>query len=125
MSELKFTEEHEWLRLEDDGAVSIGISHYAQEQLGDVVYVELPTVGETLTVGSEAAVIESVKAAGEIKMPINGEVIAVNESLSDEPELVNADPLGAGWLLKIETDDTHALEQLMDEGAYSDFIKDG
>jgi len=123
MSELKFTEEHEWLKLEDDGAIRIGISQYAQEQLGDVVYVELPGVGDTLTAGSEVAVIESVKAAGEIRMPINGEVIAVNESLSDEPELVNSDPAGAGWFFKIKPDDADDLAQLMDENAYLDFIE--
>ena len=124
MSRLKFTEEHEWLRLEDDGAVTIGITEYAQEQLGDVVYVELPNIGDLLTAGSEAAIIESVKAASEIKAAIGGEVIAVNESLEDEPESVNFDPAGSGWLFKLLPDDANELDELMDEDAYQEFIKD-
>ena len=92
MSRLKFTEDHEWLRLEDDGTVTIGITDYAQDQLGDIVYIELPNKGDILSTGSEAAVIESVKAAGEIKAAIGGEVLAVNAALEDKPEAVNIDP---------------------------------
>ena len=124
MSRLKFTEEHEWLRLEDDGTVTIGITDYAQEQLGDIVYIELPNAGDILTAGSEAAVIESVKAAGEIKAAISGEVLAVNTSLEDKPEAVNFDPTDTGWFFKLTPDDVDELEQLMDEDAYQEFIKE-
>ena len=124
MSALKFTEEHEWLRLEDDGTVTIGITDYAQEQLGDIVYVELPSVGDILTMGSEAAVIESVKAAGEIKAAVSGEVIAVNTSLEDKPEAVNFDPIDTGWFFKLAPDDAGELDQYMDEDTYQEFIKE-
>ena len=124
MSALKFTEEHEWLRLEDDGTVTIGITDYAQEQLGDIVYVELPSVGDILTMGSEAAVIESVKAAGEIKAAVGGEVIAVNTSLEDGPESVNFDPTDTGWFFKLAPDDAGELDQYMDEDIYQEFIKE-
>ena len=124
MSALKFTEEHEWLRLEDDGTVTIGITDYAQEQLGDIVYVELPSVGDILTMGSEAAVIESVKAAGEIKAAVGGEVIAVNTSLEDGPEAVNFDPTNTGWFFRLAPDDVDELDQYMDEDIYQEFIKE-
>ena len=124
MSALKFTEEHEWLRLEDDGTVTIGITDYAQEQLGDIVYVELPNVGDILTMGSEAAVIESVKAAGEIKAAVGGEVLAVNTSLEDKPEAVNFDPTNTGWFFKLAPDDAGELDQYMDEDTYQEFIKE-
>ena len=124
MSALKFTEEHEWLRLEDDGTVTIGITDYAQEQLGDIVYVELPNVGDILTMGSEAAVIESVKAAGEIKAAVGGEVLAVNTSLEDKPEAVNFDPTNTGWFFKLAPDDAGVLDQYMDEDTYQEFIKE-
>ena len=124
MSALKFTEEHEWLRLEDDGTVTIGITDYAQEQLGDIVYVELPSVGDILTMGSEAAVIESVKAAGEIKAAVGGEVLAVNTSLEDKPEAVNFDPTNTGWFFKLAPDDAGELDQYMDEDTYQEFIKE-
>ncbi len=121
---VKFTEEHEWLRLEDDGSVTVGITDYAQEQLGDVVYVELPNAGEILSAGSDAAVIESVKAAGEIKAAINGEVLAVNGALADKPEAVNFDPMNSGWFFKIVPDDAGELEQFMDEDVYLEFVKE-
>ena len=124
MSALKFTEEHEWLRLEDDGTVTIGITDYAQEQLGDIVYVELPSVGDILTMGSEAAVIESVKAAGEIKAAVSGEVLAVNTSLEDKPEAVNFDPIDTGWFFKLAPDDAGELDQYMDEDTYQEFVKE-
>ena len=124
MSALKFTEEHEWLRLEDDGTVTIGITDYAQEQLGDIVYVELPSVGDILTMGSEAAVIESVKAAGEIKAAVGGEVLSVNTSLEDKPEAINFDPTDTGWFFKLAPDDAGELDQYMDEDTYQEFIKE-
>ena len=124
MSSVKFTEDHEWLRLEDDGTVTVGITDYAQDQLGDIVYIELPNVGEILNAGSEAAVIESVKAAGEIKTAISGEVLAVNEALEDKPEAVNLDPADSGWFFKLTPDDVNELEQFMDEDAYQEFVKE-
>ena len=124
MSTLKFTEEHEWLRLEDDGTVTIGITDYAQDQLGDIVYIELPIVGDILITGSEAAVIESVKAAGEIKAAIGGEILSVNDSLEDKPEAVNFDPTDSGWFFKLAPDDVGELDQYMDEDAYQEYIKD-
>ena len=124
MSRLKFTEDHEWLRLEDDGTVTIGITDYAQDQLGDIVYIELPNEGDILSMGSEAAVIESVKAAGEIKAAIGGEVLAVNSSLEDKPEAVNFDPADTGWFFRLAPDDVDELDQYMDEDAYQEFIKE-
>ena len=123
MSELKYTEEHEWLRLDEDGSVTVGITDYAQEQLGDVVYVELPEVGSKLDAGDKVAVVESVKAAGEVKSPIAGEIIAVNEQLTDEAELVNSSPLDAGWFFKMKPDDIDELDAFMDEQAYEEFLE--
>ena len=124
MSSTKFTEDHEWLRLEDDGTVTIGITDYAQDQLGDIVFIELPNVGDILSTGSEAAIIESVKAAGEMKAAIGGEVLAVNGVLADKPEAVNFDPADSGWFFKLAPDDVDELDQFMDEDAYQEFIKD-
>jgi glycine cleavage system H protein len=123
MSTLKFTTAHEWLRSEDDGSISLGISDYAQEQLGDIVYVELPVVGAELESGANLAVIESVKAVGEINMPFAGTVRSVNGRLADEPEIVNADPFGEGWLLRIAADDAGALNDLMDEATYQTYLE--
>ena len=122
MSELKYTEDHEWLRLEADGSVTVGITDYAQDSLGDVVYVELPEAGRTVAAGEEVAVIESVKAAGEIKIPLAGTITAVNGALAEQPELVNSDPLGEGWFLRLQPDDASALDGLMDEAAYNQSI---
>lgn len=122
MSKEKYTEDHEWLRLGDDGNVTIGITDYAQEQLGDVVYVELPEVGSSVNAGDDVAVVESVKAAGEVKSPISGEVIGVNEKLADEPELVNSDATGSGWFFSIKPASADVLESLMDEAAYKKFL---
>lgn len=124
MSEMRFTEDHEWILIEDDDIATIGITDYAQEQLGELVYVELPDVDLELTQGSEAATIESVKAAGEVKAPISGTVVEVNETLTDEPERVNNDPTGDGWFLKMKVHDSAELEELMDEDAYEAFIKE-
>ncbi len=117
MSELRYTEDHEWIRAEGDVAV-VGITDYAQEQLGDVVYVELPEVGRTVKKGDEAAVVESVKAASEIYAPVSGEVVEVNGDLEGEPAKVNEDPQGAGWFMKIRMSDPSELDDLMDEAAY-------
>ena len=118
MGELWFTEDHEWIRMEDDDTAVVGVTDYAQEQLGELVFVELPEVGAELDQGEEAAVIESVKAAGELKMPVGGTVTEVNESLVDEPGQVNADPAGDGWFLRIRVNDASELDGLMDETAY-------
>jgi glycine cleavage system H protein len=122
MSTIKFTEEHEWLRIEDDGLVTVGITDFAQGHLGDLVYVQLPEIGKKLRKGEEAAVIESVKTAGEILMPTDGVVVEVNAVLADEPGKVNEDPMGAGWFFKMKVNQLDALDGLMDESAYTAFI---
>ena len=118
----RYTEEHEWIRIEGDTAV-VGISNYAQEQLGDVVYVELPEVGRKVEKGKEMAVVESVKAASEVYAPVSGEVLAVNQELTAEPAKVNADPMGNGWFVKLKITNKAELEKLMDEGAYKKFVE--
>lgn len=122
MSQIKFTETHEWLRIEDDGAGTIGITDYAQNALGDLVFIGLPEVGKELAQGGEGATIESVKAAGEIHMPVAGTVIAINESLGDDPAQVNSDPLGAGWFIQIRIADPAQADALMDQAAYDQFV---
>ncbi len=121
MSELKYTEDHEWISLDGDIG-TVGITDYAQEQLGDVVFVELPDVGKTLAKGDEAAVIESVKAAAEVYAPVDGEVTEVNAALNDDPSLVNTDAQGKGWFIKLRIGDTGATDGLMDDNAYAAFI---
>lgn len=119
---LKFSDDHEWVRVE--GSVgTVGISDFAQDALGDIVFVELPEVGRQLAVGDEAAVIESVKAAGEVKSPVSGEVIEVNQALVDEPSLMNSAPEGEGWVYKIQLADLAELDGLMNEAAYRDFAQ--
>jgi glycine cleavage system H protein len=120
MSDLRYSKEHEWVRLDGDVA-TVGISDFAQDQLGDVVFVELPEVGKAVTAGAEAAVVESVKAASEVYAPVSGEVVAVNDALGTRPELVNSDPTGEGWFMKIRIGDTAELDALMDEAAYAAF----
>jgi glycine cleavage system H protein len=117
----KYTREHEWVRLDGDLAV-VGISVYAQEQLGDVVFVELPEIGKMLDKGAEAAVVESVKAASEVFAPVSGEVVAVNDVLADQPATVNESPEGDGWFIKIKPSDPGQLEELMDAKDYKAFI---
>ena len=114
MSGLKYSKDHEWVRVEGDIA-TVGISNYAQEQLGDVVYVELPELGRTVGQSQEAAVVESVKAASEVYAPVSGEVIEVNQALEDDPALVNGDPTGEGWFLKLRMSAPGELDGLMDE----------
>ena len=122
MGELRYTEDHEWLRHDEDGLVTVGITDHAQEQLGDVVFVQLPDAGTRFAAGDEAVVIESVKAAGEIRLPAAGEVVAVNSVLVDEPAKVNQDPQGEGWFLRVRFDEPAALGGLMDAAAYRAFL---
>lgn len=117
-SELKYASSHEWARLEEDGTVTVGISDHAQDALGDVVFVELPEVGNSLAAGEEAGVVESVKAASDIYAPVGGEVIAVNEQLEDEPETVNSDPYNDGWIFKLQPADTSELDALLSAEDY-------
>jgi len=121
MTDLKFTADHEWAHLEGD-VVTIGITDYAQDQLGELVYVELPETGIDVSTGQEVVVIESVKAAGDIKSPVTGTVIEVNQALSDEPEKVNEDPTGEGWFYRVRVSSAADLDALMDESAYQDLI---
>ncbi|MFI4988775.1 MAG: glycine cleavage system protein GcvH [Alphaproteobacteria bacterium] len=120
---LKFTQDHEWIRLEADGSATVGISHYAQEQLGDVVYVELPAVGKALAKGDNAAVVESVKAASEVYAPAGGTVSADNERLAGEPALINSSPMADGWFFKLALADQGELAPLMDEAAYAKYCE--
>jgi len=118
---LRFTEDHEWLRIED-GVATVGITKHATEQLGDIVFVELPEVGASVTKGEAAATVESVKAASEVYAPLDGEVTEINEGIADAPETVNEDPLGAGWFYRMTLKDPAAAEALMDEAAYAAMI---
>ncbi|GGF31450.1 glycine cleavage system H protein [Youhaiella tibetensis] len=119
---IKFTQDHEYIRIEGQTGI-VGITAYAQEQLGDIVFVELPAIGKTVKKGDETAVVESVKAASEIYAPVGGTIEAVNEALGAEPAMVNQDPLGTGWMYQIHIGDPSELDGLMDEAAYADFIK--
>lgn len=118
---MKYAEEHEWLRTDGD-LIVVGITEYAAEQLGDVVFVELPETETQVAKGDEVCVIESVKAASDIVAPIEGEIVAINEVLADNPALVNEDPLGDGWFFKMKIDDAGVLDSFMDEDEYKDFI---
>jgi glycine cleavage system H protein len=118
---LRFTKDHEWIRQDGDTAV-IGITDFAQQQLGDIVYVELPAPGTRVEAGKEAAVVESAKAASEVYAPVSGEVVAVNGAIADDPAKVNADPMGEGWFLTVRLDDPTALDALMDAAAYEKFV---
>lgn len=117
-SELKYAPSHEWVRLEEDGTVTVGISDHAQEALGDVVFVELPELGAKLAASDEAAVVESVKAASDIYSPLTGEVIGVNDLLEDAPETVNSDPYNDGWFYKLQPEDTSELDKLLSPEEY-------
>jgi glycine cleavage system H protein len=119
---LYFTKEHEWVRVDGDTA-TVGISDHAQEQLGDIVFAEVPEGGKHLTKGQEAAVVESVKAASDVYSPVSGEVVEGNSKVSDDPSIVNSDPEGDGWFFKIKLDNSGELDGLMDEGSYRDWVK--
>lgn len=121
-AELKYSKEHEWVRQEGDDVVTIGITDHAQEQLGDLVFVELPEVGNVHKSGAECAVVESVKAASDIYTPVSGEVVAVNEMLADTPENINDAPYSDGWIFKVKLSDSGELDALMDADAYSAFV---
>jgi glycine cleavage system H protein len=121
MSTVRFTPEHEWISV-TDGVGTVGISEFAQQQLGDVVFVELPAVGATVAKGAQAAVVESVKAASEVYAPVSGEVVEVNAALTDEPGTVNTEPMGGGWFFKIRLTDASELEGMMDQGAYDELL---
>jgi glycine cleavage system H protein len=118
---LYFTKEHEWIRVEGDQA-TVGISNHAQEQLGDIVFAEVPEAGRQLSKGQEAAVVESVKAASDVYAPVSGEVTEGNQAVADDPALVNTDPEGAGWFFKLTLSDPGELDGLMDEAAYREFV---
>ncbi|MCT8161080.1 glycine cleavage system protein GcvH [Pseudoruegeria sp. SHC-113] len=118
---MKFTEEHEWLRVEDD-LVVVGITEHASEQLGDIVFVELPEEGTEVAKDDEVVVIESVKAASDILAPLDGEIVEVNEAIVNDPGKVNEDPTGDGWFFKMKIEDLSVLDDLMDEAAYKTFI---
>ena len=121
MNDLKYTADHEWACLDQD-IVTIGITDFAQDQLGELVYVELPEIGIEVSVGQEVAVIESVKAAGDVKSPVKGTVVEVNSALNDDPEKVNADPTGEGWFYRVRVASPSDLDKLMDETAYQELI---
>ena len=123
MTSLRFTPEHEWLRMEVSGEVTIGITSYAQEALGDIVFVQLPDAGR-YEQGAEVAILESVKAASNISMPLGGEVVEVNQALVDNPELVNEAPMEDGWFFRIRLDNAAALASLMDQAGYDAFLAD-
>lgn len=122
MAETRYTKDHEYIRIEGDTG-TVGITDYAQGQLGDVVFVELPSIGKTVTKGGEAAVVESVKAASEVYAPVSGEVVAVNSELEAAPGTVNEDPAGKGWFVKLKLSDAAELDGLMSEAEYQDYVK--
>lgn len=124
MSIERYSKDHEYIRVDGDIA-TIGISHHAQEQLGDVVFVEVPEVGKKVKAGEQAAVVESVKAASEVYAPVSGEVVAANADLGSAPALVNSDPMGKGWFMQIKLSNKAELDGLMDKAAYDKFVADG
>ena len=121
---IKYSNEHEWINVADTNAAIVGITVHAQDALGDVVFVDLPAVGSTFKAGDVAGVVESVKAAADVYMPVTGEIIEVNEALRDDPALANSDPLNTGWFFKVKMSDVSELDALMEETAYNDFAKD-
>ena len=121
-SELRYAKSHEWVRVEEDGSLVVGISDHAQDQLGDVVYVELPDTGQILSVGDEAGVVESVKAASDVYSPVSGEVIEINPLLEDDPEMINTQPYEDGWFYKLQPSDSVELDDLMNSDSYCEFI---
>lgn len=121
--DLKYTDEHEWLTLTEGSTVRVGITAYAQDQLGDVVFVELPKVGATVEAGTPLGEVESTKSVSEIFAPLSGTVVAVNNALDDSPELINSDPYGDGWIVEINAEDLSALDELMDAAAYQELTE--
>ena len=121
--ELKYAKEHEWVRVEGDTAV-IGVSEFAQEQLGEVVYVDMPSQGDSVSAGETFGEIESVKSVSELYSPVSGEIVAVNEALSDTPEVVNSSPLGEGWMIKVRMSDPAQLDELMSAEEYEAFVSE-
>lgn len=119
---LRYTEDHEWIRTESDGTATVGITDHAQDALGDIVFVEMPEVGRQVAKGDAVCVVESVKAAADVKMPVAGTVVAVNDALPDDPSKVNSDPLGEGWFLRIRPDQPADVEALMDDAAYQKLL---
>ncbi len=122
--DLKFLKSHEWARVEDSGQVTVGISDHAQGLLGDLVYVELPQVGDTVTAGTAVAVVESVKAASDVYSPISGKVVAVNEALADKPETINEDAWGEGWILVVQPDSLDEVNGLLSPDDYAELLED-
>lgn len=122
--DLKFMKSHEWARVEGDGKVTVGISDHAQGLLGDLVYVELPNVGDHVEAGNACAVVESVKAASDIYAPVSGTVVAINDALGDKPETINEDAFGEGWIFVIETEDASQLNDLLDPDAYAELLEE-
>ncbi len=122
--DLKFLKSHEWARIEDSGQVTVGISDHAQGLLGDLVYVELPNIGDTITLGGAVAVVESVKAASDVYSPVSGKVVAVNEALSDKPETINEDAYGEGWIFVVAPDDMDQFNDLLAPDDYAELLED-
>ena len=122
--DLKFNKSHEWARVEGDGKVTVGISDHAQELLGDLVYVELPNVGDRIEAGNACAVVESVKAASDVYAPLTGTVVEVNAALADKPETINEDAYGDGWLFVLEVEDAEQLNEMLDPDAYAELLED-
>ena len=120
---MRYTEDHEWVRVESDGTTTIGITDHAQDALGDIVFVEMPEVDRHFAKGDPACVVESVKAAADVKMPFSGTIVAVNGALPDDPSKVNTDPMNEGWFLKVKPDSAADVDALMDEAAYQTLIK--
>ena len=123
MSNIKYTHDHEWVQIEADGVVTVGITVHAQDALGDVVFVDLPSVGSSFANKEVAGVVESVKAAADVYMPVSGEITEVNEALRDDPSLANTDPLKAGWFFKVKLSNAAELDGLMDSAAYDELVK--
>ena len=121
--DLMFLKSHEWVRVEEDGTATIGISDHAQGLLGDLVYVELPSVGDTAQAGTAAAVVESVKAASDVYSPVSGEIVAVNDALADRPETINEDAFGEGWIFVVKLSDREELQEMLDPDAYAESIE--
>ena len=124
-ADLKYSESHEWVKLEADGSVLVGITDHAQDALGDVVYIELPDVGDDMEAGEEVAVIESVKAASDVYAPISGEVLETNQALQEDPGILNRSPYDMGWFMRIRPNDPSSLEDLLDETAYRVLVEEG